>query len=465
MQRYQVFKQLGDGTYGSVWKALNIETKEIVAIKKMKRKYHSWGECMSLREVKSLQKLNHPHIVKLKEVFRENDDLFFVFEYMEFNLYQITKDKDKPFPEEKIRSWCFQIFQALEYMHGNGYFHRDLKPENLLVTNDLIKIADFGLAREVHSQPPYTDYVSTRWYRAPEVLLQARVYDSAIDMWAMGAIMAEIFNLRPLFPGESELDEIFKICSVIGTPNYETWPQGMELAASMNFRFPQFSTTQLSALIPTASSDAIDLILALCTWDPNKRPTAAEALQHPFFKRGAPDFSCISPQIFFHLKTPPAATCQQAFVGNADGADSWIVDEEPNTELSVGWSAPRKQTLVFLGMNILGKNGDIKQEGKTMLFPSSNGCQYRGHESASSRDMVPAIVPVKASLPAGYTTNKQMIRPVVAMTPSAVTFSTLQPSIQSLFGSSGSLNQLGRGLAPGIYQYDNRVSAGSSHQF
>jgi protein kinase len=167
----------------------------------MKKKYYSWEECINLREVKSLRRMNHPNIVKLKEVIRENDMLFFVFEYMECNLYQLMKTRGKPFSETEVRNWCFQIFQALSHMHQRGYFHRDLKPENLLVTKELIKIADFGLAREISSEPPYTEYVSTRWYRAPEVLLQATVYNAAVDMWAMGAIIAELFSLRPLFPG------------------------------------------------------------------------------------------------------------------------------------------------------------------------------------------------------------------------------------------------------------------------
>jgi protein kinase len=253
----------------------------------MKRKFYSWEECMNLRDVKSLRKLNHPNVVKLKEVIRENDELFFVFEFMECNLYQMIKDKDKLFQESKVRNWTYQVLNALAYMHKHGYFHRDLKPENLLVTREIIKIADFGLAREVRSRPPYTDYVSTRWYRAPEVLLQSSYYSAPIDMWAIGAIMAELFTLRPLFPGASEADELYKICSVLGTPTHQSWPEGMKLASAMNFRFPQFGTTPLSSLIPSASPEAIDLMTSLCHWDPNKRPTAAQALQHPFFQLGS----------------------------------------------------------------------------------------------------------------------------------------------------------------------------------
>ncbi|XP_073526093.1 uncharacterized protein [Phyllobates terribilis] len=285
MERYKIIKEVGDGTFGSVWRAINKQTGEVVAVKKMKKKYYSWDECINLREVKSLRRMKHPNIVKLKEVIREHDILHFIFEYMEFNLYQLMKDRAKPFTESEIRNWCFQVFfQGLVYMHSRGYFHRDLKPENLLVSKNVIKLADFGLAREINSSAPYTEYVSTRWYRAPEVLLQSRTYTPAVDMWAMGAIMAELFSLRPLFPGSSEADEISKICSVIGTPTDETWSQGIQLARSMNYQFPLLPGVKLSMLMPSASEDAISLMRALCSWDPCKRPTASEVLQHPFFQ-------------------------------------------------------------------------------------------------------------------------------------------------------------------------------------
>ncbi|XP_010439763.1 PREDICTED: cyclin-dependent kinase F-4 isoform X1 [Camelina sativa] len=284
MDRYKLIKEVGDGTFGSVWRAINKQTGEVVAIKKMKKKYYSWDECINLREVKSLRRMNHPNIVKLKEVIRENDILYFVFEYMECNLYQLMKDRQKLFAEADIRNWCFQVFQGLSYMHQRGYFHRDLKPENLLVSKDIIKIADFGLAREVNSSPPFTEYVSTRWYRAPEVLLQSYVYTSKVDMWAMGAIMAELLSLRPIFPGASEADEIYKICSVIGSPTEKTWLEGLNLAKTINYQFPQIPGVPLSSLMPSASEDAVNLIERLCSWDPCSRPTAAEALQHPFFQ-------------------------------------------------------------------------------------------------------------------------------------------------------------------------------------
>ncbi|KZV45247.1 cyclin-dependent kinase F-4, partial [Dorcoceras hygrometricum] len=282
--RYKIIREVGNGTFGTVWRALSKQSGEVVAIKKMKKKYYSWEECMSLREVKSLRKMNHSNIVKLKEVIRENDILYFVFEYMECNLYQLMKDRGKMFPEAEVRNWCFQVFQGLSYMHQRGYFHRDLKPENLLASKDVIKIADFGLAREINSRPPFTEYVSTRWYRAPEVLLQSPTYGPPVDMWAMGAIMAELCTLRPLFPGSSEADEIYKICSVIGSPINNEWPEGIELANSIGYQFPQVTGVHLSVVIPGVGEDVVNLITSLCSWDPCKRPTALEALQHPFFQ-------------------------------------------------------------------------------------------------------------------------------------------------------------------------------------
>ncbi|KAM4041560.1 serine/threonine-protein kinase ICK isoform 2-T3 [Anomaloglossus baeobatrachus] len=287
MNRYTSIKQLGDGTYGSVLLARTTESGELVAIKKMKRKFYSWDECMNLRELKSLRKLNHANVIKLKEVVRENDHLYFVFEYMKENLYQLMKDRNKLFPESTIRNIMYQILQGLSFIHKYGFFHRDLKPENLLCMGpELVKIADFGLARETRSRPPYTDYVSTRWYRAPEVLLRSTSYSSPIDIWAVGCIMAEIYTLRPLFPGSSEIDTIFKICQVLGTPKKNDWPEGYQLASAMNFRWPHCVPNNLKTLIPNASSDGIQIMRDMLQWDAKKRPTASKALRHPYFLVG-----------------------------------------------------------------------------------------------------------------------------------------------------------------------------------
>lgn len=278
---------LGDGTYGSVSLAKCRDNGETVAIKKMKREFKSWEECINLREVKSLMKMKHINVVKLKEVIREENKLYFVFEYMKENLYQMIKNRQKHYPESTVRNITYQILQGLQFMHQQGFFHRDIKPENLLCSGpELIKIADFGLAREIRSLPPYTDYVSTRWYRAPEVLLRSTNYSSPIDLWAVGCIMAEVYTFRPLFPGSSEVDEIFKITAVLGTPTHETWSEGLRLASAMNFKFPTMVPIGLKTLIPSASDSSIHLMEDLLRWDPKKRPTAVQALRYSYFQVG-----------------------------------------------------------------------------------------------------------------------------------------------------------------------------------
>lgn len=274
MEKYETIKAVGDGSFGTVTKARNKLSNEIVAIKRMKAKFNSWDEAMKLREVKSLRKLNHHNIVKLKEVIRQKDSLFFVFEFMEKNLYEIISKGVAAPTEQEIRLMAYDSLQGIAFCHKNGYFHRDLKPENLLINNQqVVKLADFGLAREIRARPPFTEYVSTRWYRAPELLLCSPNYNSPIDIFAMGCILAEMYLLRPLAPGNSEADQLMKLCLVLGTPPAE-WEEGYKLAVSRRIDFPRCPVTPLSTIIPTASSDAIDLILKMLQWDPNKRPTA-----------------------------------------------------------------------------------------------------------------------------------------------------------------------------------------------
>ncbi|KAH0867116.1 hypothetical protein HID58_074138 [Brassica napus] len=342
MERYKFLEELGDGTCGSVYKAVNLETYEVVAVKKMKRKFYYWEECMNLREVKALRKLNHPHIIKLKEIAREHNELFFIFECMDHNLYQIMKEREqRPFSEGEIRSFMSQMLQGLSHMHKNGYFHRDLKPENLLVTNNILKIADFGLAREVASMPPYTEYVSTRWYRAPEVLLQSSSYTPAVDMWAVGAILAELFAISPLFPGESEIDQLYKICSVLGKPDWTTFPEAKSISRIMSISHTEFPQTRIADLLPNASPEAIDLITRLCSWDPLKRPTADEALNHPFFNM-ATQASYPLHDLELRLNT----------MGEP---------EMPNLELNL-WDFNTKQDECFLGLTLAVKPSAPKLE-------------------------------------------------------------------------------------------------------
>lgn len=252
-----------------------------VAVKTMKKTFDSFASCLELREVVFLRTLpNHPHLVPALDIFLDpmSKKLHIAMEYMDGNLYQLMKARDhKPFDSSVVKTIMVQILSGLEHIHDNGFFHRDIKPENILVTvsareelggafkrysqlitppstppSYTIKIADFGLAREIYSRTPYTTYVSTRWYRAPEVLLRAGEYSAPVDIWALGAMAVEIATLKPLFPGGNEVDQVWRVCEIMGSPgNWVNrhgtkvgggqWKDGVKLAQKLGFSFPKVS--------------------------------------------------------------------------------------------------------------------------------------------------------------------------------------------------------------------------------
>jgi protein kinase len=316
MDRYKIEGKLGSGAFGAVYQATHRDTGMKVAIKKMRQRYPTWEECLALREIKALCALqNHASLVKLFEVIRQEERLFLVFEFVGPNLYEAIQDRKQPVAEPKIRSWLRQALEGLFFMHRAGYVHRDIKPENLLLRgSSTLKIADLGLVRTTAGEDtngnttttsennfqngqknggngdekPWTEYVSTRWYRAPEVLLRSPMYGAPVDIFALGAVAAELYSLRPLFPGTSEPDQIACIASVLGYPTEKTWPEGVKLAAGLGFAFPDqgegVPTVQnLRELLPEASLEAVDLIAKMCCWDPEQRLTAEQALKHPYF--------------------------------------------------------------------------------------------------------------------------------------------------------------------------------------
>lgn len=250
----------------------------------MKKKYTKWEECVNLKEVKALIGLKHSNIVTLKELVLANEDLHLIFEFIGINLYEFMTQQSKEMPEIKIRNIIYQVLQGLAHMHKQNFFHRDLKPENILINEDNVKIADFGLAKEIRTRPPFTDYVATRWYRSPEVILKSKNYNSPIDIFAVGAIMAELYNSKPLFPGKSELEQMNKICEILGTPNQTDWAEGHLLAGRINYKFPSCKGQKLRNIIPRANDNAISLLESVLHFNPLKRPSAAQCLQHPYFQ-------------------------------------------------------------------------------------------------------------------------------------------------------------------------------------
>ena len=296
MEDYEILERIGGGTFADVYKAKEKTTNELVAIKILKKKYKKWEDCLELRECKSLQKLSDEtlsnekglnNIVKLKRIIfiKKTGALNLVFEYMKQDLLELMKSKEpNHLTESEIKDIIYQTLLGLAHMHKYGFFHRDMKPENLLINDKTVKIADFGLAREIRSLPPYTEYVSTRYYRAPECILKSNNYNSPVDVWAIGCIMAEMYmHPKPLFYGQNEKEVLNKICSILGTPNHEIWLEGIQQANLIGIKFPNNAGSDLSNIIQDASPKAIDIMKQMLQWDPNRRPTAASLLLHPFF--------------------------------------------------------------------------------------------------------------------------------------------------------------------------------------
>ena len=220
MNKYQVLGIIDDGAYGTVYKAKNKDNNEIVAIKKFKSTDDDEAvKKTSLREIKWLRSIKHDNIIQLKEAFKKKGRLFLVFEYWDKNLLNLLENNATGLEPDVMKDYLFQLLVSVEYWHRNGIIHRDVKPENILIVEELkkVKLWDFGFARSLPNRAnvELTDYVATRWYRSPELLLKT-AYGKAADVWAVGWIMGEMADGEALFPGDSEIDQLFQIQKILG---------------------------------------------------------------------------------------------------------------------------------------------------------------------------------------------------------------------------------------------------------
>lgn len=199
-------------------------------------------------------------------------------------MYEWIRGKKQHMPELKIKKYIYQLLKSIEHMHSSGIFHRDVKPENVLLAGEILKLADFGSCRGTSSKQPYTEYISTRWYRSPECLLTDGYYDAKMDIWGAGCVLFEINALFPLFPGKNELDMVKRIHSILGTPSIEKLQEFKKHATHMEIKFASKEGTGIDKLIPHVSDACKDLIKKLLIYDSETRITAQEALNHPYFK-------------------------------------------------------------------------------------------------------------------------------------------------------------------------------------
>ncbi|KZS94600.1 CMGC/CDK/CDK7 protein kinase [Sistotremastrum niveocremeum HHB9708] len=283
-KKWAKIAKVGEGTYAVVYKAKEITTGRQVAIKKIKIGQFKDGLDMSaIREVTYLRELHHPNVIELLDVFSHKTNLNLVLEFLDADLELLIKDRSNVFLPADIKSWMAMTLRGLEFCHRNWILHRDLKPNNLLIASDgQLKLADFGLARDF-SDPGarMTCQIITRWYRPAELLFGCRYYSSAVDIWSVGCIFAELMLRTPYLPGESDMDQVKTIFRAIGTPTEEEWPGHTKLPDY--FAAGQFPRQPFRDLFTAASADALNLLAKFFIYDPRKRISAKEALNHPYF--------------------------------------------------------------------------------------------------------------------------------------------------------------------------------------
>ncbi|XP_060077453.1 extracellular signal-regulated kinase 2-like [Ylistrum balloti] len=297
-KKYEIKKRLGKGAYGIVWKAVDRRTGEVVAVKKIFDAFRNQTDAQrTFREIMFLQEFgDHPNIIKLHNVIKaENDkDIYLVFEFMETDLHNVIK-RGSILRDVHKRYIMYQLLKATKYLHSGNVIHRDNKPSNVLLDSDcVVKVCDFGLARSLTQigidaetgDPNLTEYVATRWYRAPEILLASHRYTKGVDMWSLGCILGELLGGKPLFPGSSTLNQIEKIMAGIPPPTREDIESiRSAYGSSVLGKAAVKPKRSFEDMLPEAPKEAIDLLRRLLHFNPDKRITADEGLRHPYVSR------------------------------------------------------------------------------------------------------------------------------------------------------------------------------------
>jgi len=285
MEQYEKLEKVGEGTYGVVYKAQD-SNGEIYALKTIRLEAEDEGiPSSAIREISLLKELQHPNIVRLSDVIHTERKLTLVFEYLDQDLKKLLDMCDGGLDAATAKSFLYQLFRGIAYTHQHRVLHRDLKPQNLLINREgALKLADFGLARAfgipVRS---YTHEVVTLWYRAPDVLMGSRKYSTPVDIWSVGCIFAEMVNGRPLFPGNTDADQLQRIFKLLGTPSEASWPSITELP-DWKPDFPVYDPQPWQSIVPTLDPAGLDLLSKTLQYCPDRRVPGKLAMEHEYFR-------------------------------------------------------------------------------------------------------------------------------------------------------------------------------------
>ncbi|GAX79806.1 hypothetical protein CEUSTIGMA_g7246.t1 [Chlamydomonas eustigma] len=287
LDKYEKLERVGEGTYGVVYRARDRYTGEIYALKKIRLEQEEEGvPSTAIREISLLKELNQDNVVRLYDVIHSEKRLYLVFEFLDLDLKKLMDARPNFSRDHRaIKLYLWQMLSGITYCHSRRVLHRDMKPQNLLVdrANNRLKLADFGLARAFGIPVrAYTHEVVTLWYRAPEILLGSKTYSTPVDVWSIGCIFAEMINHKPLFPGDSEIDQLYKIFQGLGTPDESCW-QGVTSLPDYKDTFPKWRARNIAELVPTLDTAGVDLLSRMLVYTPQHRITAKAAMQHEFF--------------------------------------------------------------------------------------------------------------------------------------------------------------------------------------
>ncbi len=296
MDSYEILSKVGEGSFGEVFRAKSLESGTIVALKRIRlRRVEDGIPKTLLREIKALEHIDSSYVVKIHQFFPDGSSIIIVCEYMQSDLSHVMRSAAllcRPLRHAEIKSIMQMILKGIAAVHDAQIMHRDVKPANLLFsTAGVLKLGDFGLARvhqtttleTQHLPADYSHEVATRWYRAPELLFGARRYGNEVDLWAVGCIFAELFTFSPLLPGENDIDQLYRVLRVLGTPDVHSWPELSELPDYNKIVFPTLPPVPLHEILPDVPADALALIQKFLVYRPQQRITAAQALLDPYF--------------------------------------------------------------------------------------------------------------------------------------------------------------------------------------